>query len=183
MIDNIGWLCWKQALLQIKLCKVVKKDIFNIYLGNTTSNLRHQVQKNCGLFSKEAPRQLQHRTTFCQNLFLEIFHRDEQTFDWCSNNKVHFVETWLFQRYPQSDRSKDENILSNFHFKVYKHVTYLAGSWHILSKTKRWVSQYMISWGIEVRMNSFQARMSSFQTRRNSFYAEGRLEWNHSSLE
>ena len=34
----------------------------------------------------------------------------------------------------------------------------------------------MISWGIEVRMNSFQARMSSFQTRRNSFYAEGRLE-------
>ena len=34
----------------------------------------------------------------------------------------------------------------------------------------------MISWGIEVRMNSFQARMNSFQTRRNSFYAEGRLE-------
>ena len=36
--------------------------------------------------------------------------------------------------------------------------------------------QYMISWGIEVRMNLFQARMNSFQTRRNSFYAEGRLE-------
>ena len=36
--------------------------------------------------------------------------------------------------------------------------------------------QYMISWGIELRMNSFQARMNSFQTRRNSFYAEGRLE-------
>ena len=34
----------------------------------------------------------------------------------------------------------------------------------------------MISWGIEVRMKSFQARMNSFQTRRNSFYAEGRLE-------
>ena len=34
----------------------------------------------------------------------------------------------------------------------------------------------MISWGIEVRMNLFQARMNSFQTRRNSFYAEGRLE-------
>ena len=34
----------------------------------------------------------------------------------------------------------------------------------------------MISWGIEVRMNSFKARMNSFQTRRNSFYAEGRLE-------
>ena len=26
--------------------------------------------------------------------------------------------------------------------------------------------QYMISWGIEMRMNSFQARMNSFQTRR-----------------
>ena len=36
--------------------------------------------------------------------------------------------------------------------------------------------QYMISWGIEVRIHLFQ-------TRRNSFYAEGRLEWNHSSFE
>ena len=36
--------------------------------------------------------------------------------------------------------------------------------------------QYMISWGIEVTMNSFQARMNLFQTRMNSFYAEGRLE-------
>ena len=45
------------------------------------------------------------------------------------------------------------------------------------------IRQYMISWGIEVRMKSFQARMNSFQTRRNLFYAEGRLEWNHSSLE
>ena len=42
--------------------------------------------------------------------------------------------------------------------------------------TVQCVKQYMISWGIEVRMNSFQARMNSFQTRRNSFYAEGRLE-------
>ena len=38
------------------------------------------------------------------------------------------------------------------------------------------IEQYMISWGIEVRMNSFKARMNSFQTRRNSFYAEGRME-------
>ena len=39
-----------------------------------------------------------------------------------------------------------------------------------------YIRQYMISWGIEIRMNSFHARMNSFQTRRNSFYVEGRLE-------
>ena len=53
----------------------------------------------------------------------------------------------------------------------------------LLRESIIWYGQYMISLGIEVRMNSFQARMNLFQTRRNSFYAEGRLEWNHSSLE
>ena len=80
--------------------------LFYIYSGNTTRNIWRAVQKNCWTFSKETPHHWQQGNHVCQNLFLKISPKFEQTFDWSSNNKIHFVKKWLFQRYPKSDRSK-----------------------------------------------------------------------------